>query len=224
MKTLFLEAQVNIDIKLTKEQIKQLPKDLAVFTTIQFIDALNQMLGQLRTAGITYHLCKGKHTQREGQILGCEYFDYPSEAFFYIGDGVFHPQAIAIKNNKPIFCYNPYSQKLTLFDRADIEKAVKKHKAAVMQFFTANNIGIIVSTKPGQQFFARSVKLKEKLEKEGKKAYIFISNTIDFTQMNNFPFIECWVNSACPRIGLDDKDKVDKPIVNLEDVLPLMKK
>ena len=55
-----------------------------------------------------------------------------------------------------------------------------------------------------------------------KQAYIFMANTIDFVQLNNFPFVQCWVNSACPRIGLDDKNKVDKPIVNLEDVFELI--
>jgi 2-(3-amino-3-carboxypropyl)histidine synthase len=222
MKTLFLEAHVNIDIQLTEEQLNQLPKELGLFTTIQFIDAIEPVKKQLEAKGITYTLCKAKHTQRPGQILGCEYLDYPVPAFLYIGDGVFHPQAIAIKNNKPIHCYNPYTKKLSEFDRTDIERAVKRHKAAISKFFMAENVGILVSSKPGQQFFKRAKKLKALLEKKGKKGYIFMSNTIDFTQMNNFPFVDCWVNSACPRIGIDDKNKVDKPLINLEDVLPLM--
>ncbi len=222
MKTLFLEAHVEMKIELTSSQIKELPKELGVFTTVQFIDSIGFLLEQLKTAGITVHLLKGKHTQRPGQILGCEYLDYPAPAFLYIGDGVFHSQAIAIKNNKPIFCYNPYTKKMVLFDRKDIDLAVKKHKVAIIKFLSADNIGVLVSTKPGQQFLKRSLLLKEKSEAKGKKVYLFLSNTIDFVQMNNFPFVDCWVNSACPRIGIDDKNKVDKPMVNLEDVLGLV--
>lgn len=222
MKTLFLEAHVKIDIVLTKEQLKELPKELGLCTTVQFLSALPALKKQLEQAGFTIHLLKGKHTQYAGQILGCEYLDYNVPAFLYIGDGIFHPQALAIKNKTPIYCYNPYTKQLSLFDRKDIEKAIKKHKAAIVQFLTAKHIGILISTKPGQQFFKKSMQLREMLEKKGKNVSVFLTNTLDFTQMNNFPFIDCWVNSACPRIGIDDKNKVDKPLVNLEDVLPLM--
>lgn len=222
MKTLFLEAHVAMEIALSSEQITQLPKELGLFTTIQFIDSITGVLQQLKDAGITVHLLKGKHTQRPGQILGCEYLDYPAPAFLYIGDGVFHPQAIAIKNEKPIFCYNPYTKQMALFDRKDIDAVVKQHKIAIMKFLQADSIGILISTKPGQQFMKRCLLFKEKCEAKDKKVYIFLSNTLDFVQMNNFPFVECWVNSACPRIGIDDKNKVDKPMVNLEDVFTLV--
>lgn len=222
MKTLFLEARVAMDIALSLEQIKQLPQKIGLFTTIQFIDSIDGVLAQLKEAGITVHLLKGKHTQRPGQILGCEYLNYSVPAFLYIGDGMFHPQAIAIKNEKPIFCYNPYTTQMVLFDRKEIDLAVKHHKVAIMKFLEANNIGVLISTKPGQQFMKRCLLFKEKCEAKGKKVYLMLSNTVDFAQMNNFPFIQCWVNSACPRIGIDDKNKVDKPMVNLEDVFTLV--
>ena len=222
MKTLFLEARVKIDIQLTEEQIKQLPKELALFTTVQFIDSLNNIKKQLETAGIKVILPKAKHTQYPGQILGCEFIESDAPAFLYIGDGMFHPQAIAVKNNKPIFCYNPYTKKIILFDRKDIDTVVKKHKVAIMKFLEAETIGIIVSAKPGQQWLKRAIEFKKKCEAKEKHVYIFMANTIDFIQLNNFPFIQCWVNSACPRIGIDDKNKIDKPIVNLEDVFCLV--
>ncbi len=221
MKTLFLEAHVTMDIALTKEQLRQLPTELGVCTTVQFITCLSSLMKQLEKAGITASLLQGKHTQYPGQILGCEYLDYPVSAFLYVGDGIFHPQALAIKNKKPIYCYNPYTKQLAVFDRKDIEKAEKRHNAAIAMFLTAKHIGILVSTKPGQQFFKKSMQLREMIEQKGKKVSVFLANTVDFTQMNNFPFIDCWVNSACPRIGIDDKNKVDKPMVNLEDVFRL---
>lgn len=222
MKTLFLEAHVSMNISLGEEQLKQLPKELGLFTTIQFIDSIGTILNQLKDEGITVHLLKGKHTQRAGQILGCEYLDYPAPAFLYIGDGQFHPQAIAIKNNKPIYCYNPYSKQMVLFDRKDIDAVMKRHKIGIMKFLEADAVGVLISTKPGQQFMKRCLLFKEKCEAKGKKVYLFLSNTVDFGQMNNFPFVQCWVNSACPRIGIDDKNKVDKPMVNLEDVFEMV--
>ncbi|MFA6889166.1 MAG: diphthamide synthesis protein [Candidatus Woesearchaeota archaeon] len=222
MKTLFLEARVKINIQLTAEQIKQLPKDIALFTTVQFIDSLNAIKHQLEAAGIAVTIPKAKHTRYAGQILGCEFIASDAKAFLYVGDGIFHPQAIAVKNNKPIYCYNPYTKQMILFDRKDIDTIVKKHKIAIIKFLEADTIGIIVSAKPGQQWLKRAVEFKKKCNAKEKKTYIFMANTIDFVQLNNFPFVQCWVNSACPRIGLDDKNKVDKPIVNLEDVFSLV--
>jgi 2-(3-amino-3-carboxypropyl)histidine synthase len=222
MKTIFLEARVKINVLLTKEQLNQLPRELAVFTTIQCIDSLESVRKQLEAAGIAVTLPKAKHTQYPGQILGCEFIESNASAFLYIGDGMFHPQAIAVKNNKPIYCYNPYTKKMILFDRKDIDAVVKKHKVAIMKFFEATSVGILVSAKPGQQWLKKAIEFKKKCEAKGKSAYLFVANTIDFSQMNNFPFIQCWVNSACPRIGLDDKDKVDKPLINMEDVFGLV--
>jgi diphthamide biosynthesis enzyme Dph1/Dph2-like protein len=35
----------------------------------------------------------------------------------------------------------------------------------------------------------------------------------------NYPFIECWVNTACPRIGTDDIININQPMINLRDAL-----
>jgi len=49
--------------------------------------------------------------------------------------------------------------------------------------------------------------LKKKYE--DKKFYTFIAETIDLNQLENFPFIECWVNTACPRIAEDKKGMIN---------------
>ncbi|MBI2112760.1 diphthamide synthesis protein, partial [Candidatus Woesearchaeota archaeon] len=52
-----------------------------------------------------------------------------------------------------------------------------------------------------------------------KKFYFFVDNTISYGQLENFPFVEVWVNTACPRIGLDDQEAFRKGVLNLKDVL-----
>jgi diphthamide biosynthesis enzyme Dph1/Dph2-like protein len=41
---------------------------------------------------------------------------------------------------------------------------------------------------------------------------------VEFQELENFPFIEVFVNTACPRIGLEDQKKFPRPVVNLADV------
>jgi len=50
-----------------------------------------------------------------------------------------------------------------------------------------------------------------------KEVYLFISDTVDFSQLENFPFIDCWVNTACSRI-MDDMEKFPRPLVDLADI------
>ena len=47
---------------------------------------------------------------------------------------------------------------------------------------------------------------------------MFVTDTLDFAELENFPFIECYVNTMCPRIGMDDTIRTAKPIVNIDDI------
>jgi len=78
----------------------------------------------------------------------------------------------------------------------------------LMKFYSADNIGILVSTKPGQNNLKEAIELKKKLK---KNCYIFVSDMINEAELENFPFIQAWVNTACPRIE-------GKNIVNAEDI------
>ena len=59
----------------------------------------------------------------------------------------------------------------------------------------------------------------------GKKLYVADSNfqnfnrknDDDFSNLENYPFVQCWINSACPRIGTDDIVNLDKPLINIRE-------
>ncbi len=75
-----------------------------------------------------------------------------------------------------------------------------------------NNIGIIVSLKKYQNNLSLAFKLKEKLEKNGKKVFIILFDEVN--NLEDFNFIELWVNTACPRIRGEN-------IVNYVDLLAI---
>ncbi|MBU4283524.1 MAG: diphthamide synthesis protein, partial [Nanoarchaeota archaeon] len=87
---------------------------------------------------------------------------------------------------------------------------------ALIKFLSSKEIGVILTTKPGQEQLKEAFELKNKFK--DKNFYFLIFDTIDFNQLENFPFIECFVNTACPRIALDDSIKIGKAIINLEDI------
>lgn len=216
MKTLFIEAKSDKTIKLPKDLIDKLPNKIALFTAVQFIDNKEQIIKQLKDK--TVIKIKPKHCQYECQLLGCsiEQFNIDADAFLYVGDGMFHPKALMLKNDKPVFVYNPFSEKYFELDKKDIEIIKRKQKGALAKFYTSTEIGVLVSTKPGQNKLAKAEKLKEKYA--DKNFYILVSDTIDFNSLADFNFIECFVNTACPRIAYDDSIKLPKPVIDIDDL------
>ena len=219
MKTLFVHASVNTPITLPADQIKKLPKKLGIFTTIQFLRQLPKMKQQLEAMG--------KDVTVIGQTLGCradaaENADV--DAFLYIGSGRFHPLLVAYKSDKPVYCYHPLENKVFRIEQADINEYHKQRKANLLTFLHAKRVGILITTKIGQNdnkinTYSEELKMKGALElltRADKEYYLFAFDTLEIGRLEDFNFIDCWVNTACSRI-VDAKGK----IVNLDDVREL---
>ena len=220
MKLMFIEARYKKLISIEKHVLK-LPKRIGLITTVQFIGQVKEVKLQLEKQGRKVFLGTGKHTAYQGQVLGCDVdaavsVEKKVDAFLYIGSGLFHPIAISLKTKKDVFSFNPLTNKFNKVDRKEAEKINKRKKGALIKFLSSKEIGVIVTTKPGQEQLKKAFELKNKFK--DKNFYFLIFDTIDFNQLENFPFIECFVNTACPRIALDDSIKINKAILNLEDV------
>ena len=232
---IFIDAKWLGKIQLTKELEnflkKRRIKSIALFASVQFTD-LNNFIKQIEKIGIKVNTTKAKRTNEKIQILGCDCYEdsfnkdiiQDSDLILYIGDGLFHPKALLLsqinkKDFKSVIVFNPSSKKITELDKEVIEKQIQKIKRNLKLFINAKNIGILVTIKPGQQYFSAAKKLKEKLEENGKKAYIFIDDIINLNQLENYPFVKAWVNTACPRIGTDDILNIEQPIINIREAL-----
>lgn len=221
MKTFFIEAKYNGTIKLSAELIGLLPKKIALFTTVQFIHQLAELKKQLEANGKKVLLLKTEHSKYAGQLLGCSIKKFKEayagfDAFLYIGDGMFHPKALMLKNDKPVFAYNPFSKEHSLLGKKDIESLRQKQQGAMLKFINSKEIGVLVSTKPGQQQLRKAYALEKKFP--DKNFYYLAFDTMDFSELENFNFVECFVNTACPRIAFDDADKIRKAVINIEDL------
>lgn len=218
MKTLFIEAKNTKVSKLPEERIRDLPKNIGLCGSIQYLDSIKTIKEQLESYGKSPKLLKGQHSFYEGQILGCDkVIKKDLDAFLYIGDGMFHPKILMLYNEKPVFSFNPNTGILKEIDKDEIKKIKIKQKVALSKFLSSKKIGVLVSTKPGQ--FRNDLISPLKAKYSEKEFYILISDTVDFTQLENFNFIECFVNTACPRLGLDDAKNFEKIIINLDEIL-----
>ncbi|MEM3113031.1 MAG: diphthamide synthesis protein [Candidatus Pacearchaeota archaeon] len=223
------EGQIKLEKKLENYIKKNKIKSIALFTSVQFSDIEN-FISEIKSKEIKVNITKAKRTSNKMQILGCDiYHDSfetqildESDAILYVGDGYFHPKALLlaqIKNKKikPVMMWNPISKTLQVLNEGLIREQIKKYKRNLKLFISADTIGILVTIKPGQNYFMTAKRLKEFLENQGKKAYIFIDNNIDLRQLENYTFIKAWVNTACPRIGTDDIVNIKQPLINIKE-------
>ncbi|MBS3092619.1 diphthamide synthesis protein [Candidatus Pacearchaeota archaeon] len=233
----FIDSKYEGEIQLSKKALDYIKEkkinSLALFASVQF-SKIGKILDQLKSVNIETRITKAKRTSTPLQILGCDCYNssfkdniiQEADAILYIGDGLFHPKALLLaqiknKNIKPIIIWDPMLQKLSILDKKDIEKQVNKTKANIKRYINARKIGILVTIKPGQQYLNSALKLKSLIESQGedKKAFIFIDDTLDLRALENYPFIEAWVNTACPRIGTDDITTIRQPMINLREAI-----
>ena len=226
MKLHFVEAHANVNIKLPKKLLEQLPKNITIATDVQFINNLSSIKKQLAAAGKKATLLKGAHAKHLSQILGCSHLklDYPkfTTAFLYVGDGLFHPKALLLGSSKAVYTYNPFSKEVSKLPHSEVAKIKNHEKLALTKFLHADKVAVLITVKPGQLNVQAHLKQVYSLEKRfpDKKFYYFAFDTLDFNQLENFPFVDVFVNTACTRL-MDDYDKFPKPVVNISEILKL---
>lgn len=234
MDIIHIEARRRINLEEDKinDILNRLPNKIIIASTIQYLEFAGDLKSFLEKKGKIIKTVKGRHSVYDMQMLGCDILELEDsqieeiedgdvDAFLYIGDGVFHPKAFLIKFDKPVFRFNPLTEKLEEIKSEEIEKLLKRQKGALLKFLTSTDIGVLITTKTGQHHLDKAQELKKKYP--DKNFYFLVDNTIDFASLENFPFVECFVNTACPRIGYDDSIKITKPIINADDVLKLEK-
>ncbi|MBR9702986.1 hypothetical protein GOV10_03045, partial [Candidatus Woesearchaeota archaeon] len=155
---------------------------------------------------------------KEGQILGCSIEDWSStgvEGFVYVGDGMFHPKAILFQNEQTVYKYDPKSEEQETITQEALGDLLKRKKGALVTFHTAKNVGVLITSKYGQERLQESLELEK--EYPEKTFYYLLADTFDFGALEDFPFLEVYVNTACPRV-MDDYNKLPRPLINIADI------
>jgi 2-(3-amino-3-carboxypropyl)histidine synthase len=94
---------------------------------------------------------------------------------------------------------------------------LRKRFAKIENSKTAQKFGILVSIKPGQNRKDLALKLKKLCEEKGKEAQIIVSDFIGPDKLLGFD-VDAYVNTACPRIAIDDAGNYDKPMLTPEEL------
>lgn len=213
MKTLYLEAKKK-NLDLPSIDYSKLPKKVGLLYTIQFKPFIPEIKKELEKAGKKVFLGKGNRAKYEGQVLGCDagaaiYNIDKVDCFVFVSSGKWHAKRIilSLPKQKPFFMLSGNG-----LEEVTAEDLRKQREVLQKRFYLSERFGILVSTKPGQENLKAAKILKEKLEKNGKKAFIFVSDMINPSEFENFK-INLWINTACPGLAFDFPN-----MINLEEL------
>jgi diphthamide biosynthesis enzyme Dph1/Dph2-like protein len=216
MEVLHIEARKKFDFdKINWKALDELNlEQVSLAASVQYLDLLVEVKNYLEEHGIEVIVREGAY--HKGQILGCNAnaFDENAKTLLLLCDGKFHAVNNAIRLGREIFVFNGENVDKVSVD--DVEKEKARIKGRKVKFLSSEKIGLLVSTKFGQESKGWKV-VAERIEAKGKEVYVFMTDNIDTGEFENFNYIDFWVNTACFGIGLDDKR-----VVNLQDILEFL--
>jgi 2-(3-amino-3-carboxypropyl)histidine synthase len=222
--TIYVEARAGVTVDKAVEQSFTLLSNyttIGLATSVQHLQTLNQVRELLTRAGKTVVIGDTGQMGYPGQVSGCNYSNVKSianevEAFLFVGGGMFHALGIALSTSKPTFIADPYDDRAYPIN-VEVQKILKQRFASIQEAKEAKKFGIFVGLKPGQKHLENALRVKEMAEKAGKAVYLLATREITPETLLEFPSIEAYVNTACPRISLDSSGKFQKPVLTVNE-------
>jgi len=196
-------------------------KRIGLVSSLQFLNALRPAKEFLEKNGHRALIGEVKSSKKlyPGQILGCDVsaakrVEKDVDAFLFLGCGKFHPLGLSLNGEKPIFSLD--------FERGTIARIDdtlfrKQRTVAIALAKDAKSFGILVSTKLGQNNSDSAQSIKRWLESKGKTAFILSFDEIRPEKLMGVK-ADAWVNTACPRIAIENRGEFKGPILNPDEL------
>jgi len=104
--------------------------------------------------------------------------------------------------------FNPSTGQVDIVDENERDEFLRKRYASIVKAEECSKIGLVVSSKKGQRRIEEAKVVQKMGKKEGKEIIPIEIDEIKKSSIDDLG-LECAVNTACPRIALDDLDNYD---------------
>jgi len=224
--TIYVEARAVGKVDSAVEKALPLLKKwtrIGLVTTVQHVQTLDNVKEILLRSGKTVAVGDAGNVTYPGQIVGCDYSNAKSvadtvEAFLFVGGGRFHAIGVTLATSKPTIVAEPYED--TAFSIEDeARKTLRRRWACIEEARRAKAFAIVVGLKLGQKRLERALEIKEKLDSVGKTACLISVRNVTPEVLMNFGAFDCFINTACPRLSLDDSQSFCKPLLSADELL-----
>lgn len=194
----------------------RLPPRIGLVASIQHLDLIPALTEELATLG--HALVVGEGDRRlayAAQALGCNYTSAESiardvDAFLFLGTGQFHPLGLAFAVDRPVYSLDPLQG--TLQPPIDRERLIARRLLRIAACRDARRFGILVSSFPGQDRSGTALALQRRAISHGREAELIVFDRLDPRDLQGRA-LDAYVNTACPRIALDDADLYERPML-----------
>jgi len=220
---LYIESRSDADVDDgILELLKDLPERIGLLATIQYLDLIPKVKSILEISGRKVFVGTGdRRIAYPGQVLGCNCSSAEAvlndvDAFLFIGEGDFHPLAAAFGIKKDVIVLNPVTKEVR--NMAEIrDRILRKRFAAIQGAKSAQSFLVIVCSKIGQKRSEEADAAVERIRSRGLKAYKAVLEEITPLSLMSYR-VDAYVNTACPRVAMDDSAKYDHPMITLTEL------
>jgi 2-(3-amino-3-carboxypropyl)histidine synthase len=192
------------------------PRRLGIVMSVQHLDLLEPLQAALAKLGFETRVGQGdRRLMYAAQALGCNYTGAEAvasevEGFLFVGTGRFHPLGLAFAVDRPVWSLDPLQNLLEPpIDRASL---VGRRQLLVASVRDARRWGILASTFAGQSRSGMALSLQERARARGRDAEILVFDRLDPRDLEGRA-LDAYVNTACPRIALDDSANYPRPVL-----------
>lgn len=225
----YFEARAKVDVKTAVKSAVPLLKPwkrIGLVATVQHIHRLNTAKDVLLIEEKAVVIGDAGRLKYAGQVIGCDYsnaraIENQVDAFLFVGGGKFHAIGVTLATSKPTFVADPYEKRAYSVDN-EAQKTRKQRMASVSEAKQAQTFGVLIGLRQGQNRLQKAIKVKNKLVSKGKKAVLFVLREITPNALLQFPTVDAFVNTACPRIVLDDSPRFSKPMLTTNEALVII--
>jgi 2-(3-amino-3-carboxypropyl)histidine synthase len=210
-KVIFEPYEMDIDVAVLENSLPLLKgENIGLVTTVQHVHLIPAMEGFLLAKGISCSVAEGdRRTPNRGQVLGCSFAAAKEggvDEILFVGTGLFHPVGIALATRKRVIALDPFTGST---QEVSGEALMRRRFAVMEKARGAKSVGIIVSTKSGQQ----RMDLARRLASLSPTTVIVTMREVDPDELLNLGFA-CYVNTACPRLAYDDQVRFPVPVLS----------
>lgn len=230
---LFIAAYSKLEVagvieRAAERLVREGAERVGLLTTIQHAHRLEEAEAVLRDYGVEVRLAKSPDPyMEEGLVTGCDVQAAEAvvkevDAFLMVCGGAFHAVGVAFVTGARVIAADPYSGKVTDVER-EARRVVALRLSHLSEALEAKEAVIIASTKPGQWVGSETLKrVGEALRHRGIRCKTLIVDDVERGVLEDYGHADLYVNTACPRLAVDDYELFPGPVVNLGEISYLL--
>jgi len=212
----FVEVRSDIDVApVVRDALKVIDGHrIGVVTTVQHIHKLRDIRNQIESQGRECQIGQGDNRIRyPGQVLGCNFSSAQAidvDEYLYLGSGLFHALGVSLATGKQVVAADPFLRKISV---PDVRAIVRQRYAVIAKALDAGTFCVLIGTKIGQRRSDLARELVQEARQRQCKAYAVSVNEVSPWLLYQFP-ADAYVNTACPRIGIDEVSRFKAPLLS----------